>query len=185
MLFVKLSFRQIWFLQIAFFAKLSRDFILNNINFFKSKGHVIAYSPDFKHQDCLYKHNSPVSEVKVSSMVQSIISTSQQSDFISFHQVYNRSTARVDCKAKVSGIHFGAKGDSIYVNYENIGSTIYNLKMAEIQTLKTIEKPTQIRFSYDGDSCIIADEENYCYVYGHWKFYFLNICKHSRDEICF
>jgi len=131
------------------------------------KGHVIAYSPDFKHQDCLYKHNSPVSEVKVSSMVQSIISTSQQSDFISFHQVYNRSTARVDCKAKVSGIHFGAKGDSIYVNYENIGSTIYNLKMAEIQTLKTIEKPTQIRFSYDGDSCIIADEENYCYVYGH------------------
>ncbi|MEN2498211.1 MAG: hypothetical protein MHMPM18_002518 [Marteilia pararefringens] len=134
------------------------------------KGHIVAYSPDFKYQDCLFKHqNSQIDKVCVSSNVHAIASKSNNQSYFSLHDIFDRKTSRIVTENPILDLGFSPKGDKIFVSNASNGScAIFKTNGALHQTIQLrSQSPVQFtKFSYSSDSLIMSDSHSNCFVYG-------------------
>ncbi|MES1904965.1 MAG: translation initiation factor eIF3 subunit [Paramarteilia canceri] len=150
---------------------------LNNLNSFdiawdgsfvaagNMKGHIVAYSTDFKYQDCLCKLGNIPNRVSINSKVDCILATSKNDNYFALHHILKRSTNRIETNSSVVDSGFNTRGDLFYLNDKNCNTAIYDIQGESLQSIKLSSNPTFTRFSYDGDSCVIVDSESNCNVY--------------------
>lgn len=131
------------------------------------KGHIVAYSTDFKYQDCLYRHSKSVAEICISSSVETILSRGCDGDCFSLHSVLERRSRRIEVDSEITGIGYTANGNSLYTNQRGIGCAVFDAQGNFKQMLESYGSPIHSKFSYDGDCCIMVDSNSLAYVYGY------------------